>query len=102
MASVAVGSYSIVGKTVVVTTSGAAVVQVTCTLLAGGATLDSAEFSLSPQNDRTPLTMVGTASFGATSSVVLRCRSTSAPTDARLTRIVAVKVDAVQRDAVSG
>jgi hypothetical protein len=102
MASVAVGSYSITAKTVAVTTSGAVVDEVTCTLLAAGATLDTAEFTLTPQNDRSPLTMVGTATFASTSSIVLRCRAAQSPTDARFSRIVAIKVDTIQRDAVSG
>ena len=84
------------------TTSGAATDDVTCTLLAGGATLDTAEFTLSPQNDRSPLVMVGTATFASTGSIVLRCRANQTPTDAHLSRIVAVKVDTIQRDAVSG
>jgi hypothetical protein len=102
MASVAVGSYSITAKTTALTTSGAAVVQVVCTLLAAGATLDTSEFALSPQNDRSPLTLVGTATFASTGSIVLRCRANNSPTDARLSRIVAVKVDSIQRDSVSG
>jgi hypothetical protein len=102
MASVAVGSYSITAKTVAFTTSGAAVTHVTCTLLADGATLDNATFALSPQNDTSPLTMVGTATFASTGSIVLNCRAAFSPTDVRLSRIVAVKVDTIQRDAVSG
>lgn len=101
MASVAVGSYAITAKTVGVTSSGAVVDEVTCTLLAAGATLDTAEFTLTPQNDRSPLTMVGTATFASTGSIVLRCLAQS-PTDARFSRIVAIKVDTIQRDAVSG
>ncbi len=102
MASVAVGSYSITAKTVAVNGSAAAVNRVTCTLIAGGATLDTAEFALSLQNDTSPLTMVGTANFASTGSIVLRCRVTDTPTNARFSRIVAIKVDTIQRDAVTG
>ena len=74
----------------------------TCTLVAGGATLDTATFALSPQNDTSHLTMVGTATFASIGSIVLNCRAESGPTDARMSRIVAVKVDSIQRDPVSG
>jgi hypothetical protein len=102
MANVAAGSYAITAKAVAFTTSGAAVTHVTCTLLAGGTALDNSSFALSPQNDTSPLTVVGTATFASVASIVLRCRAASGPTDARLSRIVAVKVDTTQRDAVSG
>jgi hypothetical protein len=102
MASVAVGSYSITAKTVAFTSSGAAVTHTTCTLFADGTALDNTTFALSPQNDTAPLMMMGTATFASTGSIVLRCRAAFGPTDARLSRIVAVKVDTAQRDAVSG
>jgi hypothetical protein len=74
----------------------------TCSLVAGGTTLDTATFALSPQNDTSHLTMIGTATFASSSSILLRCHAESGPTDARMSRIVAVKVDSIQRDAVTG
>jgi hypothetical protein len=102
MANVAVGSYAITAKASIFTTSGAAMTHTTCTLIAGGTTLDTSTFALSPQNDTSHLTVVGTATFAATSSIVLTCRAESGVTDARMSRIVAVKVDTIQRDPVSG
>ena len=102
MANVAVGSYAITAKASIFTTSVASMTHTTCSLVAGGTTLDTATFALSPQNDTSHLTMVGTASFASISSIVLRCLAESGPTDARMSRIVAVKVDTIQRDPVSG
>jgi hypothetical protein len=102
MAGVAAGSYAITAKASIFTTSAAAMTHTTCSLAAGGTTLDTTTFALSPQNDTSHLTMIGTAAFGATSSIVLRCRAESGTTDARMSRIVAVKVDSIQRDAVTG
>jgi hypothetical protein len=42
-----------------------------------------------------------TQTFAATGTIVLRCRSTE-PANARVSKIVAVKVDSVTRTAVSG
>ena len=39
--------------------------------------------------------------FPSTGSIVLRCRSTN-PADARMTKITAIKVDTVTREAVTG
>ena len=39
--------------------------------------------------------------FAATGSIVLRCKSTDS-TDARTTKITAIKVDTVTREAVTG
>jgi hypothetical protein len=39
--------------------------------------------------------------FAATGSIVVSCRSTDA-TDARATKITAIKVDTVTREAVTG
>ena len=102
MANVAAGSYAITAKASIFTTSGAAMTHTTCTLVADGATLDTTTFALSPQNDTSHLTMTGTTTFGSTASIVLVCRAESGVTDARMSRIVAVKVDTIQRDAVSG
>jgi len=99
MANVAVGSYAITAKTVGDGVAFDDPDQVTCTLVAAGATLDQAEFSSS--NPTSTLTMVGTATFASTDSILLRCRATAAA-NVRFSRIVAVKVDSIQRDAVSG
>ena len=45
--------------------------------------------------------MLVTQVFPATGSIVVRCRSTAAA-DARMTKITAIKVDTVTREAVSG
>ena len=47
------------------------------------------------------LSMQVTRGFPAAGSIVLRCRSTT-PADARMTKITAIKVDAVTREAVTG
>jgi hypothetical protein len=47
------------------------------------------------------LGMQVTQTFAATGTIVLRCRSTE-PANARVSKIVAVKVDSVTRTAVSG
>jgi hypothetical protein len=102
MANVAAGSYSITAKTTTVTAINSQTETATCSLVAGGTTLDTASFTGTAQNDASVLVLVGTVTFGSTSSILLRCRTTLAPTDVRMSRIVAVKVDSIQRDAVTG
>ena len=96
-------------KTVIETTTPNTHWVVTCTLDAGGGNTDSAEFEFDVEMDyddvdiehRATLAMLVTRVFPATGSIVLRCQSTD-PVDARLTKITAIKVDTVTREAVTG
>ena len=76
-----------------------------CTLDAGGGSVDTAEFGFDSGwgsvDTKATLSLAVTRTFASTGSVVLRCRSDD-PAVARMTKIVAVKVDAVTREAVSG
>ena len=98
MTNVAAGSYAIVAKTVVDPGSVAEPVVV-CTLVAGGV-VDTAELGF-PNDHLATINLEATHTFAATGSIVLRCRSTDAA-GARISKIVAIKVDTVTREAVSG
>ena len=99
MANVAVGSYAITAKTVGNLIADDANDTLTCTLVVAGSILDTAEFS---RNDHeNTLLMTGTATLASTASIALRCRATGTAS-VRFSRIVTVKVDTIQRDAVSG
>jgi hypothetical protein len=99
MANVDAGAYAIVAKTILSTSYGESDYTAVCTLFAQGAAVDSSEFVLGYLKYNA--SMAATHVFGATGSIQLRCRSNYA-TDARLTKIVAIKVDTVSREAVSG
>ena len=99
MTNVAAGAYVVSAKTIVEPTGGGGT-TVTCTLDAGGNT-DSGEASFGSTVDQITLAMLTTQVFPATGSIVVRCRS-SAAADARATKITAIKVDALTREAVSG
>jgi hypothetical protein len=102
MANVAPGSYAISAKTIVQPNSvatGDGTYRVFCTLDAGGGVTDLAEES---RSEHIPtLGMHVTQTFAATGSIVLRCRSTEA-SQARNSKIVAIKVDSSTRTAVTG
>ncbi len=99
MANVVAGSYAITAKTIADPSGSNSGYVVTCTLFAGATTLDSAEFTRDEHTST--LTMIGTHTFASTGSLILRCRSTDAAV-ARVSRIYALKVATVTRDAVSG
>ncbi|HUQ22199.1 MAG TPA: hypothetical protein VM049_04220 [Gaiellaceae bacterium] len=100
MTNVAAGAYVISAKTIVEPNGGGPGPTVTCTLDAGGDT-DEAALELGKNGDFGTLGMLVTHVFVATGSIVLRCHSTDT-TDARATKIIAIKVDAATREAVTG
>jgi hypothetical protein len=100
MTNVVAGAYAISAKTIVQPTGGGPGPTVTCTLDAGGDT-DQAELELANNGDYGTLGLLVTHVFPATGSIVLRCRSTDSA-DARATKIVAIRVDTVTREAVTG
>jgi hypothetical protein len=99
MANVDPGSYSIFAKTMLVTAFGETDYTASCTLVAGGSTVDTVQVVLGYLNYNVALG--STHVFASTGSIQVRCQSNYA-TDARLTKIIATKVDAVSRQAVSG
>ncbi|MGZ8694364.1 MAG: hypothetical protein ACXWYS_02875 [Gaiellaceae bacterium] len=99
MANVAAGAYVISAKTIADPSASNSSYVVTCTLFVGSTALDSAEFSNNEHT--TTLTLIGTHTFAATGSIVLRCRSTDSAV-ARVSKIYAIKVDSTTRAAVSG
>jgi hypothetical protein len=107
MTNVVAGAYAISAKTIVDTPSSGAEFSATCTLDAGGGATDAATYDFSPGGVAVDLSHEATLAlqvthvFAATGSIVLRCRSSDAAT-ARNTKIVAIKVDAVTREAVTG
>lgn len=101
MTNVAAGSYAISAKTIVQPTGDPSGWTATCTLDAGGGSIDTAEFIETRHNYGTTLHMQVTHTLAATGSIVLRCRATQAAT-ARISKIVAIKVDTVTREAVTG
>ena len=100
MTNVVAGAYAISAKTIVQPTGSGPGPTVTCTLDAGGDT-DEAELGSSNHGDHGTLGLLVTHVFAATGSIVLRCRSTDSA-DARTTKITAIKVDTVTREAVTG
>jgi hypothetical protein len=100
MTNVVAGAYAISAKTIVQPTGGGPGPTVTCTLDAGGDT-DEAELEFANHGDYGTLAVQVTHVFAATGSIVLRCKSTDAA-DARTTKIIAIKVDTVTREAVTG
>jgi hypothetical protein len=106
MASVPAGAYMVTAKTTLAQTDNAnAAYQVTCTLVAGGAT-DTAEAEVGRQKEGAAIATIHLQlvhSFAVAGSVVLSCNSPgSFQVAARHTTIVAVKVDTVTRTAVTG
>jgi hypothetical protein len=109
MANVVAGAYTISAKTIVDTNGANTNWIATCTLDAGGGSTDTAEFEfdVEPSYDdidvehRATLSLLVTRVFPSTGSIALRCRSTD-PADVRMTKITAVKVDTVTREAVTG
>jgi hypothetical protein len=103
MTNVDPGAYAISAKTTVdAAGSGAVPWSVTCTLDAGGTSIDSAVFAFDGYVDHeTTLGMEVTRVFAVTGSITLRCRSSDSA-NAHTSKIVAIKVDTVTRQAVSG
>jgi hypothetical protein len=107
MTNVVAGAYAISAKTIVDTPTSGSDFATTCTLDAGGGSTDVASYDFSPGgvsvdlSHEATLAMEVTRVFAATGSIVLRCRSTDAAT-ARNTKITAIRVDTVTREAVTG
>ncbi len=103
MTNVDAGAYAISAKTIVDAAGGGGIPwSVTCTLDAGGTSTDSAVFAFDGYVDHeTTFSMEVTRVFPATGSITLRCRSSEAAS-AHTSKIVAIKVDSVTRQAVSG
>ena len=100
MTNVVAGAYAISAKTIVEPTGGGPGPTVTCTLDSGGDT-DEAELEFANNGDHGTLSLLVTHVFAATGSIVLSCRS-SAAAEARATKITAIKVDTLTREAVTG
>jgi hypothetical protein len=107
MTNVLAGAYVISAKTIIDPNGSGPDWTATCTLDAGGGVTDIAEFQFNPDvssvniDHLTTLSMLVTRDFPATGSIVLRCRSSQAA-NARITKITAVKVDSLTREAVTG
>ncbi|MGH3073268.1 MAG: hypothetical protein ACRDNB_13520, partial [Gaiellaceae bacterium] len=106
MTNVVAGAYTISAKTVVDTPTSGSDFTAVCTLDAGGDT-DLAYYDFTPGvvsvdlAHEITMSMQVTHVFAATGSIVLKCRSSDAST-ARNTKIMAIKVDTVTREAVTG
>jgi hypothetical protein len=105
MANVDPGAYAVFGKTTVVTLaggSGGSGAYTRCTLDAGGVSTDYAETE--PKVHRATLQTHVLATFGGMGTVTLRClhASDNGTHVARQTKIIAVRIDSVSREAVSG
>jgi hypothetical protein len=102
MTNVEAGAYAIFAKTIADPQGAAAAWTVICTLDAGGASTDSAEFKFDSNIDHNAtVSLEVTRVFASTGSIVLSCRSSEAA-NARNSKIVAIKVDTVTRAAVTG
>ncbi len=106
MANVAAGAYMVTAKTTLVQTDNdSGIGAVVCTLDAGGVT-DTAEAEIGSGDGgakRATLHLQVTKSLASTGSLVIRCNSAADfQVVARHTTIVAIKVGAVTRTAVSG
>jgi hypothetical protein len=102
MTNVQAGAYAIFAKTVVDPQGGGSAWTVVCTLDAGGGNTDSAEFKFDSNVDHnSTLNMQVTRVFPSTGTIVLSCRSSDTAT-AHTAKIIAIKVDSVSREAVSG
>jgi hypothetical protein len=105
MTNVAAGSYAISAKTIVDMFDPAANWTPVCTLDAGGGSVDTAEFGFENAaggvETLATLSLAVTRTFASTGSIVLRCRS-DVPAVARNTKLVAIRVDTVTREAVTG
>ena len=103
MTNVDVGAYAISAKTIVDAAGpGSVAWSVGCTLDVGGTSIDSAIFAFNGNVEHeTTLAMESTRVFAATGSITLRCRSSDAAS-AHTSKIVAIKVDTVTRQAVTG
>ncbi len=101
MTNVAAGSYAISAKTTISTGGGAgANTVVVCTLDTGDGMTDIGQYAL--KFDTVDDRLDGAhADVRLDGSIVVKCRSTDAAT-ATFTKIIAVKVDSIQRDAVTG
>ncbi|HWL32591.1 MAG TPA: hypothetical protein VNP89_03210 [Gaiellaceae bacterium] len=107
MTNVVAGAYAISAKTIVDTPTSGSDFTAVCTLDAGGGDTDTASYDFTPGVVSVDLSHEATLAlhvnhvFAATGSIVLRCRSSDASV-ARNTKIVALKVDTVTREAVTG
>jgi hypothetical protein len=104
MSSIPAGAYMFVAKTTLVAATGFDMGTVVCTLDAGGTT-DTSEFRMVQLDTaaRATVEMQLVKAFASTGTAVVRCQSdASFSITARHTSIIAVKVDAVTRTAVSG
>jgi len=105
MAAIPAGSYVFTAKTTIFSPdTGGGEAAVTCTLDAGGTT-DVSEYRVvqvsTPARGVVQMQLVKT--FAAPGTAVVRCQSDGSFTvSARHTTIIAIKVDAVTRTAVSG
>ena len=107
MTNVVAGAYVISAKTIVEPTGSGADWAVTCTLDAGGGNTDVAEFEstlMDYDNDRPPCDAGHAGHTSLPVDGVDRRSAAGAPTrpTRALTKITAIKVDTVTREAVTG
>jgi hypothetical protein len=104
MAGIPAGAYMFMAKTTLVSDTGSDAANVVCTLDAGG-TIDTSELRMVQLAvaARGTVVMQLVRTYAAPGTAVVRCQSEAAfGVVARNTSIVAVKVDAVTRTAVTG
>lgn len=102
MGNVEAGSYVIFAKTIVAHTGGANGWTVTCSLYADGTQLDYVRFYMEDvDGDPDTLNAQGSHTFASAGSITLRCRSTDAAA-ATMSKVTAIRVGSVTREAVSG
>jgi hypothetical protein len=104
MTSVDPGSYAVFGKTTVEKLSGSngQGPSISCTLDAGGASTDQAQTEGRVGGTTLPTQVLTT--FAGTGTITLRCvrDSGNGTYVARQTKIIAVRIDSVTRQTVSG
>ena len=102
MSNVDAGAYVIFAKTIVDHTAAANAWTVTCSIYADSTLVDYVRFYMEDvDGDPDTLNSHGSHVFGATGAITLRCRSTDGAT-ASLSKVTAIKVGSVTREAVSG
>jgi hypothetical protein len=102
MANVEPGAYAIWAKAVIDHTGGSSSWTVTCSIFADGTSLDYVRGTYkNTSGEFATLNAQAAHVFAATGSITLRCRSGDWAT-ATISKVTAIKVGSVAREAVSG
>jgi Collagen triple helix repeat (20 copies) len=102
MSNVAAGSYVIWAKTIIDHTGVGANWLVDCFIFADGTQVDNVRFFMEDvDGDPDMLNAQGSHTFASTGAITFRCRSTDAA-NASQTKVTAIKVGSLTREAVSG